>query len=74
MSSVGGMALNSLPGVRLGTGHKKSGKEEEEERVVVLMNKVLQLPSCSCGYLVAPSLTLLILFIERVSKIGRTSR
>ncbi len=38
------------------------------------MTKVLQLPSRACGYLIAPPLTLLILFVKRASEMGRTTR
>ena len=51
----------------MGTGHKGSGKGEEErptEWVVVLVYKVFQFPSGACHSLIAPSLTLFILFVE----------
>ena len=53
-----------------------SGRGEEErptEPVVVLVHEMLQFPTGARSYLVALSLTLVILFAESVSKIGHTS-
>ena len=49
----------------LGAGHKAGGNGEEEqptEQEVVLMHEVFQLPSGALCRLIAPSLTLAILF------------
>jgi hypothetical protein len=69
MSSVGKMALNSLP---RRSSVKRSGKGEKND--LQSGSSSLQLPSCSCSHLVTPSLTLLIQFVERVSEIDCTSR